>query len=116
MLETPAIVSAVDCAFFNVIALDELVVVISWLGNTSALAESVTGRTPEPVKDTVCGLPGALSLTLSVPETGPPVVGVNVTEIVQLELAARVDGDNGQFDVWPKFADVAILAMVTGVV
>ena len=90
-------------------------VVISWLENVSALAESVTGSTPVPVRDTVCGLPGALSFMDNVPETVPAVVGVNVTETVQLALPASVLGESGQFEVCAKFDEVEMLAIVSGV-
>jgi hypothetical protein len=113
--ETPEIVTGVDSAFLNVTDCDELVVVISWLENVSALAESVTGKTPVPVRDTVCGLPGALSFTDNVPETVPDVDGVNVTETVQLVLPASVLGESGQLDVCPKLDEVEMLAIVSGV-
>jgi len=43
-----------------------------------------------PVKFDVCGLLPALSLTLSFPVLVPVAVGVNVTLIVHLLLAARL--------------------------
>ena len=43
---------------------------------------------PVPVKLTVCGLPAALSAMLTVAVRFPGAVGVNVTLIVQLALAA----------------------------
>lgn len=88
--------------------------VISWLENERVLDERVTGRTPVPVNDAICGLLGALSVMVSVPETVPLVVGENVTEIVQVALAARVLGDIGQFEVWPKVPDVEMLEIVSG--
>jgi len=45
---------------------------------------------PVPVRLEVCGLPIALSLTLSVPVLVPTAVGVNVTLMVQLVFAARL--------------------------
>jgi hypothetical protein len=48
------------------------------------------GTAPAPVRDTVCGDPVALSATLSVPVTVPAAVGVKLTEIEQLPLAASV--------------------------
>lgn len=80
-----------------------------------ALDERVTGRTPVPVSDAVCGLLGALSVMVSVPETVPPTVGENVTEIVQLALVARVLGDIGQFEVWPKAPEMEMLEIVSAV-
>ena len=44
---------------------------------------------PVPVKELVCGEPAALSATVSVAVAEPTAVGVNVTEIVQEEPAAR---------------------------
>jgi hypothetical protein len=46
--------------------------------------------TPVPLKGTVCGLPAALSVKLSVEERLPVFAGVNVTLIVQLAFTARV--------------------------
>ncbi len=45
---------------------------------------------PDPVNETVCGLPVALSLIVRVPFTTPLATGENVTEIVQDAPAARV--------------------------
>jgi hypothetical protein len=55
-------------------------------------------------------------LTLSAPVRLPAAVGVKVTEIVQVLLAARVLGDKGQFEVWAKSPEVAIPETVSGVV
>jgi len=41
-----------------------------------------------PVKLAVCGLPGALSVMVTEAERDPKAVGVKVTVIVQLPLAA----------------------------
>jgi hypothetical protein len=43
---------------------------------------------PLPVRVAVCGLPLALSVTVKVAVRVPPAVGLNVTLMVQLELAA----------------------------
>jgi len=54
------------------------------------LGDNVTGKTPEPLRDTAReeGLPE--SVTVSVPLMGPTAVGVNVKEIVQdLPAASR---------------------------
>ena len=45
---------------------------------------------PVPLRLTVCGLPGALSVTLSVPVRAPAEVGEKVALIVQLLPAAKV--------------------------
>jgi len=42
------------------------------------------GAVPVPVNGTVCGLPPALSVIVSVPARAPSTVGVNVTLIVQV--------------------------------
>jgi hypothetical protein len=46
------------------------------------------GAAPVPERLTVCGLPAALSEMLTVAARVPAAVGVNVTLIVQLPLAA----------------------------
>jgi hypothetical protein len=46
------------------------------------------GAVPVPLKLTVCGLPLALSVSVRLPERLPVAVGVNVTLITQLALAA----------------------------
>jgi hypothetical protein len=51
-----------------------------------------------------------------VPVWEPRVVGVKVTEIAQLVPAPNVLGDNGQFEVCPKFPVAVIPAMVRGTV
>jgi len=48
--------------------------------------------TPIPLRLAVCGLPVALSVTLNVPVLEPVAVGVKVTWIEQLVLAAKVAG------------------------
>lgn len=45
---------------------------------------------PVPVRLEVCGLPVALSATLSVPVRVPTAVGVNTTLIVQVDFAPRL--------------------------
>ena len=54
------------------------------------------GAVPVPVRLTVCGLPAALSVTLTAALLAPVVVGVNVTVRVQVPLTARVEGLRGQ--------------------
>ncbi len=54
---------------------------------------------PVPVNGTVCGLPPALSVTVSVPVRAPTAVGANVTLIVQVfdpAVAGNVAGLIGQ--------------------
>jgi hypothetical protein len=52
--------------------------------------KQTAGATPVPLKGTDCGLPVALSVTLTAPVREPLAVGVNVTLIVQLAFGARV--------------------------
>jgi hypothetical protein len=51
---------------------------------------------PVPVRDSVCGLPVALSVTVTAAVRVPAAVGENVTEIVHVALAASVAGAIGQ--------------------
>lgn len=84
----------------SVTACAALVVPTVWLVNVRVEGETpATGTLPLPLRLTVCGLPGALSLTLSVPERIPAAVGVNVTLIEQLLPAAT---DDPQLFVWEK--------------
>jgi len=69
---------------------------------------------PVPVKPTVCGLPLALSVTVSVPVRVPVAEGVKVTLIVQMARVARVEVLGGQLLVCEKSPDMAMLEMVTG--
>jgi hypothetical protein len=48
------------------------------------------GAVPVPVSDTLCGLPDALSTTVTEPDRVPVALGVKVTLIEQLAAAARV--------------------------
>ena len=57
------------------------------LGDALALGALVVP--PVPVSDTTCGLPLALSLTVSEPVRVPVAVGLNLTLIVQLPRTAR---------------------------
>ena len=77
------------------------------------------GATPVPLNPTICGLPAALSFTLTEAVLDPAAVGVKVRLIVQVPLAARVLGLIGQVLVWaksPLFVPVIpILLMVRAV-
>ena len=73
---------------------------INWGKNSSDVGETLAaGRTPMPVKLTVCGLPLALSVTVKVPVRVPVVVGRKVTLIVHLAPAAS---ELPQLLVWAK--------------
>jgi hypothetical protein len=87
----PIMLSSSVPVFVRVTARAPLVVVTNWLPNDKELADRVTaGATPVPVKATVCGLPLALSFTVSVPVLVPVAVGVKVTSIAQLAPAATL--------------------------
>jgi len=52
------------------------------------------GAIPVTLKFAMCGLPGALSLTATVPVTSPSTVGVACSVIVQKALTARIAGQS----------------------
>jgi putative effector of murein hydrolase LrgA (UPF0299 family) len=60
------------------------------------LSNAIEFVLPVPLNGTVCGLPGALSLMLTLAMRLPTAVGENVTEIVQVAFAASVAGLMGQ--------------------
>ena len=70
-----------------------------WLVNVRDVGESVTDATPVPVRLAVCGLPLALSVTVSVAVLVPPAEGVNVTLMVHRAPAAS---ELPQLLVWAK--------------
>jgi hypothetical protein len=82
----PVFLSVTDCA--------ALVVLITWLAKFRPVGVKLTAGeaalAPVPVRLTVCGLPEALSVTVIAPVLVPVAVGVNVTLIEQLPLAAKV--------------------------
>lgn len=67
---------------------------------------SVTGSTPDPASEAVCGLFEAASVTVSVPVSAPMMLGVNVTEIVHFESAGTL---LLQLLVWAKSPLVVML-------
>jgi hypothetical protein len=69
--------------------------------------------TPVPLRETDCGLPGALSVTETVPFRLPEAPGVKVTLIVQLAPEARLEP---QLSVSPKLAIAVMPAMLSVVV
>ena len=78
----------------------ELVVVSIWgLKDTLVGLNVMLGPVPVPVSGTVCGLPWALSVNVSVPVRAPSAVGVKVTFIVQVPDAGKVVGLEGQLFV-----------------
>jgi hypothetical protein len=75
--------------FFIVMVLAALVVPTACLANVSLVGVAVTttvGALPVPVRLTICGEFVAPSVMESVPVRVPVVVGLNVTDIVQLAL------------------------------
>src|SRR5438046_2161529 len=89
--------------FESVTAWAGLVVLTCWLPKGTEEGVRVTvGTVPVPERLTVCGLPVALSLKVRPALRLPAAVGVNVTLMVQLVLAASVEGLMGQLFVWPK--------------
>jgi hypothetical protein len=67
---------------------------------------------PVPLRLAVCGLPAALSVTLTVPLRDPVAVGVKVTWIVQLPPAGRL---LPQVLVWAK-SPLAAMPLIASVV
>jgi hypothetical protein len=76
--------TAVGCLLLTVTVFAPLLVVTASFPNAKVDGLTVTGTTPFPVNETVCGLLLALSVTVSVPVRVPVVVGVNVTLTVQV--------------------------------
>jgi hypothetical protein len=65
---------------------------------------------PVPLREAACGLPGALSVTESLPVTLPVAFGVNLTLIRQLPPEARLPP---QVLVSVKSAVAAMLLMIS---
>ena len=69
-----------------------LVMLTSWAAKVTLVGDKVAfgpETTPVPLREAICGLPAALSETLSAALRNPDVVGLNVTLIVQLAPAAN---------------------------
>jgi hypothetical protein len=81
-------------AFVRITLCEALVVPTRWSAKVMLDFESETAGAvvPVPVRPMVCGLPGALFVSLIVPLRVPPTVGENATLIEQLALAARLLG------------------------
>jgi hypothetical protein len=77
---------------------------------------SVTaGAVPVPLRETLCGLPGASSVTLTEAAREPVALGWKPTVTVQLDPAASVAGLSGQALVWlksPAFAPPRAIAEI----
>ena len=83
------------------------------MAGAAGVSAIVTKPVRTPVPDRVAVWDPALSVMIRVPVSGPIVVGVNVTEIVQAAPVARVFGDSGQFDVSEKLPVVEIDEIVS---
>jgi hypothetical protein len=68
---------------------------------------------PVPLRGTVCGLPGALSVTDRAPVALPAALGVKETVIAQFAPDARLEP---QVSVSPKYAVAAMPAILRVVV
>ena len=69
-----------------------------------------------PVKATLCGLPGALSVTLREAVGENATVGAKVTEIVQLAPAARLAPQVSVSANWCGFGPVREMRVILSVV
>jgi hypothetical protein len=74
-------------------------------GSEVVVMASVVAVTAVPLSDTCCGLAAALSVNVIAPVSVPAAVGVKVTEMAQLALAARLVP---QVLVWAKLPEAAI--------
>jgi hypothetical protein len=74
---------------------------------------SVLGVTAVPLRETICGLPAALSVIVTVPVTLPVVLGTRVTLMAQFAPAASVAP---QVLVSAKFAVTSMLVIDSGAV
>src|ERR1039458_5899229 len=81
------IVNATGWLFLSVVVFAALVVSTAWLPKARITGVSVAGATPVPDTVTEASRLSALSLTFTVPEIFPTVVGAKNTLISQNELA-----------------------------
>jgi hypothetical protein len=84
------IVSAADPVLVSVTVWAALLVFTNWLPKLRLVGEKDTAGAvvPVPLRATVCGLPLALSVTVTLPLRKPDAVGLKVTEIVHVPAAA----------------------------
>src|SRR5205823_75698 len=91
------IVKAAAPVFVSVTVIGALVVASSWMPESRVVGANPTpGAVPFPLRENICGLPPALSVSDSVPVRAPEAVGVKVTLMVQVPPAAKVAGLVGQ--------------------
>jgi hypothetical protein len=67
------------------------------------------GAVPVPLSGMLCGLPAALSVIETVADRAPLAVGLKVTVIVQLELAATLAPQVFVCEKSPLFAPVMVM-------
>src|SRR5579863_7799572 len=81
--------------FVSVTVWAGLVVPTCWPTNVRLGVDRLTtgagGGVPVPVRETACGLPAALSVTVTEAAREPVAVGVKVTLIVQVPLLAATE-------------------------
>ena len=96
-------VNATPLGFESITALGALVMPTLWLPKSgTGEGERLGGATPVPDTPAVWGLLLALSVTVNVAFREPVAAGVKVTLMVQVPLAAKVEGLRGQLLVCPK--------------
>jgi len=79
-------------------------------------ARLTVGTVPVPVTAKDCGLPSALSLTVTMAFRVPTAEGAKVTLMVQLAPVATVLGETGQLLDWLKSPLFAPLTVMTEIV
>src|SRR5207245_191703 len=80
-----------------------LLVLTCWLPKETEAGERPTAGAVAAVERSAIGrASGGVSVIVTAPLRAPLAVGVNVTLIVQVPLAARVEGLSGQVLVWAK--------------
>lgn len=97
----PTLVSVTVCG--------ALVVPTVWLPKFKLAGENFI-TVPVPARETVCGLPGALSVTSTLPISVPETVGLKTTVILQLAPAATLAP---QLLIWVKSPVTVTLATVS---
>jgi hypothetical protein len=90
---------AIEVPFVTEIPVAALDVPTPCAGNVTELGFTVNRSVPVTVSGTLCGDPGALSVTVTVPFSGPVAFGVAVTLIVQEAPTVNVLGDRGQLSL-----------------
>lgn len=90
--EIPEMLSVAVPVFFTVMLFAELVVPVVWLPKARLLAERLTRglAIPVPERSTDCGLPLALSTTVTAAVIDPVLIGEKTTLIVHVAPAARL--------------------------